>query len=369
MTDMDILGYIWTNRNENEKRGVGRLTFSDFAKMLYPIIGKGQKTSDFVLELTTQIMVKSNYKHEEISHEDNPFDIKEINTLEKIYSGHTNISKKDAGVIIANLDKVMFADYISSFLTDTIDLIRNELQKIGISVIHDNDNINEILCDLFVFILTDIASGKVKTMPASTEFIASYQQSTDTPCGRMDTEIQDGTDSLLENNLLDKKMRDIFLQAASECNIMEIINRNPAYIDRVDLHKFATYDEIYSKEIASLIASDSEKTKLYLDIQYFTEELFTESLPMIGYMNNTFDINDPSAILHIEEDSMPKANKKRKFRSHFKKVKVPRTTKLEQLLNAGETVGLAKGMIRTWADFRDEMNSLYEKISAFDPEH
>jgi hypothetical protein len=137
---------------------VPKLTFSDFAKLLSPIIGGGKKTSDFVLFLIEQIMEvpfteADKRKAEECQY--NPLAALDISTLEKIYNGTRAMSKKNAEAVLAHVDKDGFSGYLSTLSNDVIDLVGDALRSNGIAIV-DSDVI-ATCADLFVSVLSECA--------------------------------------------------------------------------------------------------------------------------------------------------------------------------------------------------------------------
>lgn len=134
------------------------MTFSEFAKMLYSCIGENQKSWEFVIHLTNQIMenpIREQDKQKDIDDEYNPLSKLQPNTLTKIYNGTRCIRKKNARIILSHLDKEKFNEYLSSFSPDTIDLIGFSLQEKGITFAY-NETIDECT-NLFVSILQECA--------------------------------------------------------------------------------------------------------------------------------------------------------------------------------------------------------------------
>lgn len=135
------------------------MTFSDFAQMLYPFCGGGEKTSDFVLSLFTNIMedpLTDVDVQKDLNGEYNPFATMDTGTLGKFYNGSRKISKTNAGKIIAHLDKGKFEDFISSLPVDTISLLKDALRARRYDV-NDSDVPNKC-ADIFASILENCSS-------------------------------------------------------------------------------------------------------------------------------------------------------------------------------------------------------------------
>ena len=130
------------------------MTFSDFAKMLYPFCGGENKTSDFVLSLFVNIMEDPSTEEDiqkASNDEYNPFAKLNISTLEKIYNGGRSISKSNARTVFAHLDKGKFEDFIASLPVDTINLLKDAVRARGYDV-NDFDVPNKC-ADIFASIL------------------------------------------------------------------------------------------------------------------------------------------------------------------------------------------------------------------------
>ena len=132
------------------------MTFSDFAKILYPFCGGGSKTPDFVISLFDNIMEEpSNDDDIEKAENDeyNPFRTLGISTLEKIFSGSRTLSKTKVRDVLSHLDKEKFEVYINELTLDSISLLKESLQSSGHNI---TDNQTPATCaDIFVSILND----------------------------------------------------------------------------------------------------------------------------------------------------------------------------------------------------------------------
>jgi len=127
------------------------MTFSNFAKILYPFIGEGKGYSKFVSTLIDYIMKNPN--------DDDAYGFtKEDSTLYKIYNGARNISKKDASSICARLDQAKFCKWLAKFPAESLDHIRAELRSHGVDV--TGKKVEYICYKNFAIILQDISNGK-----------------------------------------------------------------------------------------------------------------------------------------------------------------------------------------------------------------
>ncbi len=153
------------------------MTFSEFAKMLYPFCGKGNKTSDFVISLFANIMEdppNNDDVQKDLNDEYNPFAKLHINTLEKIYGGSREISEKRASIVLNHLDKEKFNEYINNLPLDTISLLSNALHDYGIDV--EDLEVPGKCSDIFASIIKDrsnpgfIVSISTGLVPASLNY-------------------------------------------------------------------------------------------------------------------------------------------------------------------------------------------------------
>lgn len=130
------------------------MTFSEFAQMLYPIIGEGRNKPDFIFTLIANIMDEPINKDKPDSSE-----IYSTDMLGRLFSGSKKISKKNASAIISALNKEKFEGYLSTFPPDTIDLITKALEQNGVKI-DDEKNTIDICTNLFVSILQDCTGGQ-----------------------------------------------------------------------------------------------------------------------------------------------------------------------------------------------------------------
>lgn len=162
------------------------MTFSEFAKILYPFCGNGGKTSDFVLTLIENIMeIPANEDAEKAANDEyNPLAGLDIGTLEKIYNGNSKISKKNASAIFTHLDKGRFSDYIDSLPTDTLALLKDSLKNLEIET-GAAHGVPDKCADILTSILMNLAGVKnastslqnVNALPyieMSTELVPSF---------------------------------------------------------------------------------------------------------------------------------------------------------------------------------------------------
>ena len=132
------------------------MTFSEFVQMLYIRIGGDEKKSDFIYNLTTQIMRDS------LTGQKHPLYETQEDTIERFFSGARPLSKKIARVILKNIDKKRFKNYLSEISRDVLDLIDVDLINHGIK--DAGSDTTTICTNLFVSVLNDCAKGAKETL-------------------------------------------------------------------------------------------------------------------------------------------------------------------------------------------------------------
>jgi len=128
------------------------MTFSDFAKMLYPYCGNNDKTSEFVIILTNAIMEEPKGDEEK-----NPLADLQIGTLEKIYSGSSKISQRKASAIWKQLYKENFIEYVQELSPDVQVTLGNQLYKLGFDI--SKEDVGTICANLLAEIIESLAKG------------------------------------------------------------------------------------------------------------------------------------------------------------------------------------------------------------------
>jgi hypothetical protein len=136
------------------------MTFSEFANMLYPFCGNGEKVAEFVIQLADSIMEEPFSDADEKKSADgeyNPLEKLVPSGLEKIYNGGRTMSKKNAAVIFHHLSKPKFVDYISELTDDSLDALCGEFLRYGIET--TKYTVAQKCAELFVEILSALAKG------------------------------------------------------------------------------------------------------------------------------------------------------------------------------------------------------------------
>jgi hypothetical protein len=155
------------------------MTFSEYAQMLYPVIGGGVKTSEFVLALVNNVMevpTSDIDKENDANDKYNPLASLVVSTLEKIFSGKRKMSEKKAQAILAHLDNGRFKSYIAGFTVDTMLELGGTLRNNGIQVSENTDAIAEKCSELFADIIRETAYGSSALVPAQLTFFDSYRE-------------------------------------------------------------------------------------------------------------------------------------------------------------------------------------------------
>lgn len=107
------------------------ITFSEFAKLLYPRCGLADTEAKFVITLTNKFMLRP-----AISVGDeyrNPMMNKTQRSLEQYFSGERELPKKDARIILGHSDRYRFETFIKEYPDDVKRYIYNELNIKGVS--------------------------------------------------------------------------------------------------------------------------------------------------------------------------------------------------------------------------------------------
>lgn len=226
------------------------MTFSEFANILYPFIGEEKTTSDFIVELTNQIMEEPFSKEDKKAKQNdeyNPLSKLETNTLQKIYNGSRPLSKKIARKIFKHLDKAKFVDYINELSVDAQMGIKKELQANNPTI--NIDNICDSCTALFEEILYECVNKEKKVLKNTPQLI---QQ---------------------QNKPL-KKMLTEFLESVEGYGIVSFINRDqfnsiPAYCieDVIDFIGHIKYKHEHN-------GNPDKQGNPYQTIITFTDKLF-----------------------------------------------------------------------------------------------
>lgn len=201
------------------------MSFSLFAKTLYPIIGNGQNKSDFVLSLVNEIMDEPMTDQDKALEDNNlynPLEKYAPNTLEAYFSGKRRISEKSASAIIMRLNPNRFKEYLLGFNENVINMLREAWKRELTS-----DDVVSFCTDFFSTILKDCA----KVGDVLTENSTSTSEPISVQIERLkdDNVFSEGHKiyKLAENDtLVANRLRDLFTQHDSGCIIEHYIRED-----------------------------------------------------------------------------------------------------------------------------------------------
>lgn len=128
------------------------LTFSDFAKLLYPYCGREDNRAEFVITLTNKFMPVP--ERREKDGYINPMKNKETRILYSYFSGSRRVPPKVAHKILGRSSKIKFEEFIQSFTENALRSIADRLNEKGISSANLK-NVHEKCADIFETILVD----------------------------------------------------------------------------------------------------------------------------------------------------------------------------------------------------------------------
>ncbi len=168
-------------------------------------------------------------------------------------------------------------------------------------------------------------------------------------------------------------VRDRFIKIISNLSIMDIINKKPPILYRIDSTKF-NVDRIDLIQISP--DPNHKDAELYTNIQSFTNRLSIQALSIEAVLNNRFGFDDESASINMEiAEDTSKSNRCKITNLHRRKIpksnrreitkqcrtKIPELS-LEVIADAQDPLHLVKIAVEEWGNFRDEMNFLYKEI-------
>lgn len=149
---------LYSQRADTQRKAL-IMTFSAFAKVLYPYCSKGLKQADFVVLLIDKFMEGQPGRAHSDSGYQNPLRNKDDRTLLSYFNGDRKISKADASIILSHTSKYKFEMYLRTGLSeDALKLLKSRLsQQISIN---DFEDVVEICADQFVAIIEGLAANK-----------------------------------------------------------------------------------------------------------------------------------------------------------------------------------------------------------------
>lgn len=128
------------------------MTFSEFAKVLYPYLGKGETERDYLIRLTDKIMSgRPGRAHSDGGYQ-NPLRDKDDRCIQYYFSGKRSVPNSDIGILLPAINKEKFAKYIDSQCSkDALKMLANDLSNLGQNV--DYHNVSVFCAELFATIL------------------------------------------------------------------------------------------------------------------------------------------------------------------------------------------------------------------------
>jgi len=155
-----------------------------------------------------------------------------------------------------------------------------------------------------------------------------------------------------------EQLRDIFLNAVHHFNVMDIINRHPAILDRTDSTKL----NVFLGEMDILVPDrDYHDNALFLSIRVFIEKLQIQVLSLDATLNNRFGIDEEGSI-NMEED-----NDYADDCDGFNPQGLPELSS-ELVMAADDPLSLLKIANDGWGKFRSEIGFLYQEICLWSAE-
>lgn len=126
------------------------LTFSDFAKLLYPYCGREDNRAQFVITLTNNFMPVP--ERREKDGYINPMKNKEPRILYNYFNGSRRIPQKVTNKILGRSSKIKFETFIQSFTENALRSIADRFNEKGVSSVNQI-NVHEKCADIFQAIL------------------------------------------------------------------------------------------------------------------------------------------------------------------------------------------------------------------------
>lgn len=161
-------------------------------------------------------------------------------------------------------------------------------------------------------------------------------------------------DSEEQPPLIDQ-MRDTFIEFTERCKIMDIINRKPATLYRDDSSMFNAYLRKMDTLVLNPYKNDFGTNSLYVDIKTFLGMLRIQALSVEASMNSSFSYDDESVLIHMDDSDVEEeeANNENNL--------IPRLSQ-EIAAAADDPLRLLSMSVRSWGNFRNDMNFVYNEI-------
>lgn len=159
-----------------------------------------------------------------------------------------------------------------------------------------------------------------------------------------------------QTELSPEQMRNMFLEAIDQYNIMDIINRKPAILNR---HDSVCLNVFLEKMDMLTLNCNPLSSPLCASIKSFIDNLQLQVLSLDATLNNNFSFADEKAAINMEGDEDLAANTENITR----RLGIPELS-AELIVDAADSTRLLEIAVKEWGNFRDIMNLLFEEISS-----
>lgn len=159
-----------------------------------------------------------------------------------------------------------------------------------------------------------------------------------------------------QTELSPEQMRDMFLEAINQYKIMDIINREPAILNR---HDAVCLNVFLEKMDMLTLNCNPLSSSLCASIKSFIDDLQLQVLSLDATLNNNFSFADENAAINMEGDEDLVTNTENVIR----RLGIPELS-AELIVDAADPVGLLKIAVEDWGNFRNKMNLLFKEISS-----
>jgi len=151
-----------------------------------------------------------------------------------------------------------------------------------------------------------------------------------------------------------EQLQALFLMAIHEYKVMDIINRKPAILNRLDSADLNNF----LRDIDTILpAYNSCGGLLRASIESFSNALLIQVLSLDATLNNRFSFEDENASVNMEDTDTDLAETD----EVKNRLELPEFS-LELIESAEDQFRLLRTGISEWGNFRDDMNRLFERI-------
>lgn len=155
--DCEVTDIMEIKRDGGKKPAEGKsMTFSEFAKLLYPYCSNNENDAEFVIALTDQIMSgQPARKHADGTYQ-NPLRNDSAISLRKYFRGDQNIPRKSASILFRSCDENKFEKFVERQCSD--DALQSLSERLKKETGIDSKMFPQRLCsELFERILQDLS--------------------------------------------------------------------------------------------------------------------------------------------------------------------------------------------------------------------